>query len=270
MKNIAVIDVSVLVYNWISNLESKGLLEDGLDSNCVQAQHAALTTIAKATKMLSGKQLTFFVGDSKPYWRTVQLRNLEPSIHYKGGRNHAYDREPYEVVFNSTLRRAFDANIFYFLACEADDLALAICHYYRRAAAINLVTIDCDWLQLVNPHTFWCDSSRSNPIWGLDEAQLWLDKKLPGRGNNKNKTQFLEQYRAGEIPVPDAIGEYKSLWGDPSDNLPPGTPIEYISLNPDKPNKHIPPEVVIRSNGYPVDWDKWHRSMQQLNNSVSI
>lgn len=112
---------------------------------------------------------------------------------------------------------------------ESDDVAAAIVKIYPGRKVI-LLTIDSDWLQMVNEDVTWvCLKGYSPQVRDLSNAKLWFQNKL-----NKESVKTRELINSDDVRN---IVDWKMLCGDISDNLPAGTPREIIDLyNP--PDEH--------------------------------
>lgn len=106
---------------------------------------------------------------------------------------------------------------------EADDLAAALVMVNRSLPEadrnqIILGTVDADWMGLVDVQTTWfCLHGWTPRVRNLDNGAVslnfWCQKRL-------KKT----------VDHPEEIWDLKTVQGDKSDNLPPNSPIEVISL----------------------------------------
>jgi hypothetical protein len=174
-----------------------------------------------------------WVGDSKEekYWRTKAVRDwldsLDPEdpilvkrkgtrLGYKGNRNTCtYAQWVHKRMMQFVKPLAIPSY-------EADDIAAAIIKLEKERPII-LCTVDSDWLQMVDERVSWCCLTGFNPAFrDVNAAQQWFNAKME-KESKKNQPQIdtndLRQ-----------IVKWKSLVGDKSDNLPAGTPEEFIDL----------------------------------------
>jgi len=148
------------------------------------------------------------------------------AIHYKAGRKlPEYSFRKIKKISYGVIREA-GWNIIGVPRYEADDLAACFRVVNDRLDQPNrllLVTIDSDWMGLINDHTAWYCMTGWFPRVRSDfpSANTWAEKRLGS-----------------------ALDDYTDLWslkvqqGDKSDNLPPGTPREVIDLlNPPEEHK---------------------------------
>ena len=156
--------------------------------------------------------------DSKPYWRSI----YEPE--YKAHRGIS--------PINRTiikLTKIVEENFYSlrFLSFEADDIAGKIVSDYGKNNKIVLVSTDSDWHGLVNENV-----CIYNPIYPpmhrtITETFAWLLGKV-NKSTNYVKQRFIVppimQYK------PRIIWDFKSLQGDSTDNLNPGTALGLIDL----------------------------------------
>jgi hypothetical protein len=167
------------------------------------------------------------VYDSKPYWRAQYWPE------YKAG------RKPKPEGVNTCMEESFKvAKILQVPTLkeptfEADDLASSLVTMFLLSSFyltplkvfdhIYLVTVDSDWIQLVTPRVTWVNTGPWEPLLRTPETSLtWIKKSLKV-----------------DVAHPQDIVPIKSIKGDKSDNLPPGTPPYLIDLfNP--PLKHNP------------------------------
>jgi hypothetical protein len=105
---------------------------------------------------------------------------------------------------------------------EADDIAAA-CTMVWPDREIYLLTVDSDWLQLVNPNVTWmCMTGFQPGVRRLDNFSEWFGKKI--LEENKKVQAALDPTN------PRHIVDWKFMTGDTSDNLPVGTPRHYFDL----------------------------------------
>ncbi|MEM8610380.1 MAG: hypothetical protein AAGF93_00065 [Cyanobacteria bacterium P01_H01_bin.105] len=163
--------------------------------------------------------------DRKPYWR----EDFEPE--YKGHRG----APPPSLKF---VKEAF-----FKLHCEgkliglslanqeADDIAAAIVRQRNQLPfkRYYLFTTDSDWQGMVaDSRVTWCDSVGYEPrVRSREEIHNWISSK---HRNQSVRDQLLWPLPDRDEFVPEDVWSWKSAVGDPSDNLPPGTPAYLINL----------------------------------------
>ncbi|MFB2876888.1 hypothetical protein [Floridanema aerugineum] len=180
---------------------------------------------------------TVFCVDSKPYWRTEYLlrpevwekverygkkgKLLEPQpIHYKAGRKFP------EYTFTKLKNKMLEViqnqgwSVMAGQGFEADDMAACIVMCNRilppeKQHRLILVTVDTDWLGLLDNNTEWFCMKGWFPRvrMTLDDLNHWSHKRLG--------TYF---------DMPAELWGHKAVFGDKSDNLPPNSPLEVIDL----------------------------------------
>jgi hypothetical protein len=181
-----------------------------------------------------------WVGDDKtePYWRIKEVKEWldslaedDPSLvrwkdsrkGYKGNRFH----EPYRRWVMNRINKF--SNAVCIPGYEADDVAAAIVKS-EPDREIILGTIDSDWIQMVSEKVTWvCMHGWSPQVRDVEGGKIWLKRKLE-KESRKAQRGLVE---AGiNLLDPDlrSIVKWKSIMGDKSDNLPPGTPEEFIDL----------------------------------------
>jgi hypothetical protein len=201
-----------------------------------------------------------WVGDDKSekYWRINAVREwldgLEennPSLArwkssrsgYKGNRFH----EPYRTWCMKRMDK--------FSGCltipgyEADDIAAGIVKDIGGARPVLLATIDSDWIQMVDESVTWvCMHGYTPQLRDIRGGKAWFSKKL-GKESSKAQSKLSEAGISLLDPDLRDIVKWKSIMGDKSDNLPPGTPSIFIDLfNPVKSRK------VWEMNGFTESW----------------
>jgi hypothetical protein len=179
-----------------------------------------------------------WVGDDKtaPYWRHKEYWDLLEAgeiIHsakkqqrgYKGGRNSC----PYQQWIAKRLYKATDS--WTVPGYEADDLAAAVVKTCTDRQ-IYLLTIDTDWMQLINEYTTWvCVKGFHPPIRSLETLPVWFQAKL-----DKESKKVQNQLNSSN---PKDIVKWKMLTGDSSDNLPKGTPQHMFDLLEPRPEHRL-------------------------------
>lgn len=133
---------------------------------------------------------------------------------YKGGR-----KLP-TTAFKRLKRKAYKLladrgyQLFSAKGYEADDIASYICRKFPEEH-LALLTVDTDWMGLVSDRIYWYEMGNRKPRYRyhLQHINQWAIKRLKV-----------------ELDKPSDIWKVKSIQGDRSDNLPPGSPIEVIDL----------------------------------------
>jgi 5'-3' exonuclease len=114
---------------------------------------------------------------------------------------------------------------------EADDLAAAVVKTCTDRQ-IYLLTIDTDWMQLINEYTTWvCVKGFHPPIRSLETLPVWFQAKL-----DKESKKVQNQLNSSN---PKDIVKWKMLTGDSSDNLPKGTPQHMFDLLEPRPEHRL-------------------------------
>lgn len=181
-----------------------------------------------------------WVGDDKtePYWRIKEVKEWldsladdDPSLvrwkdsrkGYKGNRFH----EPYRHWVMNRINKF--SNAVCIPGYEADDVAAAIVKS-EPDREIILGTIDSDWIQMVDEKVTWvCMHGYYPQVRDVEGGKIWLKNKL----NKESLKAKMKLLNAGiDLFDPDlrSIVKWKSIMGDKSDNLPPGTPSKFIDL----------------------------------------
>lgn len=189
-----------------------------------------------------------WAADSKPYWR----KSLYPA--YKEGRppkhNLFFDIEK-AFRAKSTLRK--------FPGYEADDLAALIVQVWASSnpkvlGDLFLCTVDTDWIGLVRysegrqcrvlDTTGYAPRVRSVAIF-----EDWLERRL--RKESRAVNLRMQPWRDLGFKPAD-IWTWKSIAGDRSDNLAPGSDLSLISLlePPDKFNLYLKSEAVKQAQSW--------------------
>jgi 5'-3' exonuclease, N-terminal resolvase-like domain len=244
-----IIDFSVLAHNLYANLKGCGVLIGGIReepyTSILKAQLLQTMSLdwmgtlkpseAQIVLVCDRKSKTYATLDGYPgYWRTQYLQRPEvvadiprkrkadqgKPISYKGGRKYP---EPGFTKLKEHLLKLCVQQKFSIVSVdgfEADDIAAAYCVLNARLPEdlqhdITLVTVDSDWVGLVSPKVRWFCMSGYFPRLRDDLVTInyWANKRLGVSVSN-----------------PSDIWDIKVNQGDKSDNLPPGSPIEVISL----------------------------------------
>ncbi len=244
-RPLVVMDTSVVTHHVIDlTRDSKGVIKNPV-TNTVRDERLKLgyqlyNTLFWFLGADPSNYDVIWVGDDKsePYWRTIEVKkwldSLDPDDKiltkrkgtrkgYKGNRNtctYAQWVHKRMMVF---------AKPFTLPGYEADDLMAAIVKTYTDRPII-LATIDSDWLQTVDERVSWCCLTGYEPAFrDVDRGLQWFQNKLTGESQKTQKAIKADSLRN--------IVKWKSMCGDVSDNLPPGTPEYFIDLfNP--PDEH--------------------------------
>jgi hypothetical protein len=180
-----------------------------------------------------------WVGDSdqddQPYWRreywmnwwgsldeTSQDKLIKPGTvkrkGYKGNRTSTPDSQWCKRQFNKY------SNALMVDGYEADDIAASVIKLNPNRRII-LMTIDSDWLQLVNDNVTWICLKGYPPQFRNEEKGMdWFKYKLSI--GTKKEQKLLERKELDLRFIP----HWKHLVGDNSDNLCAKSPIELIDL----------------------------------------
>ena len=162
------------------------------------------------------------------YWRQNWLDSHGYNIRYKHGRK-SKSESLLDII---TYSRDFLDKYCRVLSCrgfEADDLAGMVVKASNERNV--LMTIDTDWIGLVDEKTDWINfHSRWQPRIrdDIESINQWASK---ARAIQKTTLDY-----------PSQIWEIKARIGDKSDSLPANSPIEVISLL--KPGLEVPLEVL--------------------------
>jgi len=246
MSTFLVIDASVMVYTLngdnVKNVSRSDVAYKygvrGAKEFDRQVSHAYvdwLTSGEWLPPQLKGPDLIpIWVWDKKlpslEYWRHSWLKAMgHYHIHYKAGRTEKPDSW-YTLRDHMKFRVSqLGVGSLEFDGYEADDIAGAIVKLAKATGdKVVLLTVDTDWLGLISPKVSWVSSTRYAPQVrnNLESLNVWSQRRL--------NTTFQ---------VAEELWEYKCVHGDPSDNLPPKSPKEVISLlNP-------PAEYDLAANG---------------------
>jgi hypothetical protein len=179
-----------------------------------------------------------WVGDSVevPYWRRkywwdwwnsldekTQNKLIKPGTikrkGYKGNRTSTPDALWCKKRFNKL------SNCLMYDGYEADDIAATVNLLYPDRRII-FMTIDSDWLQLVNNYKTWvCLKGTYFPQYRDVQAGMgWFYEKLYKGTKKEQKLAEDETLNLRKIPY------WKHIAGDNSDNLCAKSPIELIDL----------------------------------------
>lgn len=143
------------------------------------------------------------------------------AIHYKSGRK--FPEYSFRKLRDTMMKIAIAQKwqILRLPGYEADDLAASVVMLNSGLPTeaqhrITLVTVDADWMGLVNPNVTWFCMNGYYPrvrAYGSPEFSEWSKRRL-----------------GISVSEPREIWDVKVLKGDKSDNLPIGSPIEVIDL----------------------------------------
>lgn len=138
----------------------------------------------------------------------------ELAIHYKGGRKFPeYSFTKLKKTIHH-ITKTVGWNYLRVTGFEADDLAASVVKLAGTEYNIILLTIDTDWMGLINANTSWyCMHGWYPRSRDITNFNVWVEKRLG--------VSFNE---------PRELWDYKAANGDKSDNLPKGSPIEVIDL----------------------------------------
>lgn len=247
-KTTVIVDFSVCVHQLHNMLTAMEVEPENMKA-AIQAQMVWLHSGEWIKPLVGDNIQLIYVTDSKPYWRNEYLLREEvytgvadrakeaykerypkgrkmykpAPIVYKDGRE-----KPWYIMkaFNTTKKLMLEAaarNGFAVLSVhgyEADDLAAALVMTNRmlpkdQQNKIVLATVDTDWMGLIDDNTTWFCTYGYNPRVRYTMAHIngWAERRL--------KTT---------LTCPSDIWRVKTIQGDKSDNLPPGSPLEVIDL----------------------------------------
>lgn len=153
------------------------------------------------------------------YWRNQLVKELTGST-YKGARVKKSNR--WYQVFDRLLQNfnMMGIPVVGFPSYEADDVAALLvktCINRSNPVAVDLFTVDTDWMGLISEEhqVRWLNMVSWTPRLRdtLEVVNEWCLRRLKETVNH-----------------PSQIWQVKSVQGDKSDNLPPGTPIGLIDL----------------------------------------
>ena len=165
------------------------------------------------------------------------LAYMDKPLHYKSGR--AFPSDVLTRVRREVLKliKAKGFPILSSYGDEADDHAALMIRINEQLPPdkqrhITLVTTDGDWTQLISPRVTWfCMYGHYPRIRAnVDDLNAW--KAITGA--NGSIAKIHRRYGADAFPEklgkPEDIVLMKTLIGDTSDSLPPGSPVEVIDL----------------------------------------
>lgn len=225
-NTVTVVDLSCVVYN-IYHLVTKSDVT-GEDIRTV-ADHTLKLLLAGFN---TPNRNFIFVVDSKisgTYWRTSIVRQTV-KCPYKGGRKKK--GAEWFVIMDTILSRANQLGIpvLNFPGFEADDLA-ALITVASDHNPVDLFTVDTDWLGLVRSEDTMAGYEPGSVFYG--PAVRWLNIG-PWAPRLRDSLDSIREWSKSKISIdinhPKDIWYAKSVLGDQSDGLPPGTPLNLISL----------------------------------------
>ncbi len=244
-RTTVIVDFSVCVHQLHNMLTSMDVEKDNLKA-AIQANMVWLHS-GEWIKPLVGDNINIvYVTDSKPYWRLDYLlqeevyvpvferqlaaykerypkgrKQFKPEpIHYKAGRKFPTPafKSCKTKMLNAAHRNEF--SVLSIKGYEADDLAAALVMTNRmmpkdQQQNIVLATVDTDWMGLIDNHTTWFCLRGYDPRvrYSMEHINEWSLRRL-----------------GTELSCPSDIWRVKTIQGDKSDNLPPGSPLEVIDL----------------------------------------
>lgn len=213
-----------------------------------------------------------WVGDTKPYWRTLEL--LSHGVSYKGSKARVRSESQEKVVATTLeelgrltggiLRHVIDQNPVYpggRLGAEADDLAAMACdRLHREYDQVTLIANDFDWLGLLRfPNVRYLDKWTTMYI-SLDTWEEWKEKR-----SRRMKARRVKPDMLCSLDSPADIWVHKVEHGDVSDNIPAGMPNQFIMfydlLNP--PSRYRCDSVDYKAaivKGITIDVAEWEES----------
>lgn len=215
-----------------------------------------------------------WVGDDKSekYWRIDAVKEWldgleedDPALirwkssraGYKGNRFH----EPYRTWCMKRMVKFSECLTI--PGYEADDVAAGIVRDIDGARPVILATIDSDWIQMVDDSVTWvCMYGYTPQVRNIRGGQEWLSKKLC-KESGKAQSKLAEAGINLLKPELRDIVKWKSIMGDKSDNLPPGTPEYFIDLfNP------IEGKKVWEIDGFTNTWQSKVRKGKRIGDEV--
>ena len=243
MTHFLVIDASVMVYNFLNNLQTNAVYDQLYLAHGRNAQDLYIKKVGQlfVKHLSSGEWLParlkhadtvpVWAWDTKDtlgeYWRHAYLREQGLPIKYKAGRK---DKTDTWYKCRDAVKHAvttMELTSFEYEGYEADDIAGAIVKL-AGSDPVTLLTVDTDWLGLLSPTCTWVSSTNYAPQVrnNLTSFNSWCQKRL--------KAMFHE---------PTQLWTYKAIHGDKSDNLPRKSPLAVINL------LEPPPKYDLTQNG---------------------
>ena len=181
------------------------------------------------------EQRIVVVSDASPYWKSQYLAD-RGFPQYKGGRADKtadwYEVNAAGIKYLSSPNCPID--FIEIPSYEADDIAGALVRL-NPGRLYLLNTIDSDWQGLVADGELnsgqsieYLSSDRVN----IEPTVVWcnLQKWTPRIRTEEGVREHTLRRMGVQIEKPPEMWEAKTTQGDKSDNLPPGSPIEVISL----------------------------------------
>jgi hypothetical protein len=141
-------------------------------------------------------------------------KQAEPIV-YKGGRKQVSELHTNIISIMRTVIKDRGYTMLGIGNYEADDIAAALVRLNAGRSYTWLITIDTDWLGLVNDSVGWCCQKGYEPRFrdNMQQVNEWSERRL--------RTTFNEARE---------LWDYKSEVGDKSDNLPAFSPLAVIDL----------------------------------------
>lgn len=167
----------------------------------------------------------------KQAWNNTRSRKKIRT--YKGGRGVKSDTFHYIREIAKTYCEKY-INFYEYSGFEADDIAGALYRSQLREQVDRIkmfYTVDRDWTQLVDDNLgfYWYTPRIPKPIETFQEQCA----------NNADIILHAETKLNYSIDHPKKLIEAKIIQGDMGDNLPPGTPREYMDLTVPHPVYNI-------------------------------
>lgn len=244
MTNLILYDTSVIAhqisYGFIVHNGSFEKIHDRAEEVKVIGEVAAkaMSNLCWLPPLENQRNKILWLLDVKPYWRT----SIFPE--YKAQRR----KHKTQAAANTSQLKAFcnqlvlegmsrceDFVSYGVPGYEADDLAGFIVKEFQaspkaKIKKIYLCTIDSDWQGLISPEkdVIFIDVRSHEPrVRGRVEAYSWLSSKWNQQSKKRQKWWSMPSFQ--DFQARD-IWTWKSVVGDRSDNLPPGTALNLIDL----------------------------------------
>ncbi|MEA2064853.1 MAG: DNA polymerase I [Patescibacteria group bacterium] len=189
-KKMLVIDGNALIHRSFHALPKTLGLKDGKMMNAV---YGFTSVLLKAIREFSPSYVVLTLDKKDPTWRHKEYKE------YKATRVSAPNELYEQIPLVKEVAAAFNIPIFELSGMEADDLIGAIVKQTDGTIEKIIITGDLDTLQLISNNTKVYTMSR-----GLSDSVLYDAKMVEDRFGL----------------IPEQIIDYKSLRGDPSDNIP--------------------------------------------------
>jgi hypothetical protein len=146
--------------------------------------------------------------------KPTKPKKAEPIV-YKGGRKQVSELHTNIISIMRMVIKDRGYTMLGISNYEADDIAAALVRLNAGRSYTWLVTIDTDWLGLVNDSVGWCCQKGYEPRFrdSMKQVNEWSARRL--------KTSFNAARE---------LWDYKAEVGDKSDNLPAFSPLSVIDL----------------------------------------